>query len=146
MVMTKKGRRGWQTNYRATLAKCIRELQEGKTMTRLSVLAISALLFLPTAAHAQSWQPKNAGPEKWEGNFRQCHIRKRFSKDELAEIGWQREAPGQTIVIEENEIGDLEKAIRLIKQCKAFYKCLADRDAGKVKHCYENDRRWRLNQ
>ena len=48
-------------------------------------------------------------------------------------------------IIEEEEIGDLEKAIRLIKQCRAFYKCLEDRRAGKVKHCYENDKRWRLN-
>jgi hypothetical protein len=23
------------------------------------------------------------------------------------------------------------------------FRCLDDRDAGKVKHCYENDRRWR---
>jgi len=30
-----------------------------------------------------------------------------------------------------------------IKKCKAFYQCLEDRDRGKVKHCYENDRRWR---
>jgi hypothetical protein len=85
----------------------------------------------------------NTEREKWEGVFRQCHIRKWFSKDELAEIGWQRNTPGQTIVIEENEIGDLEKAIQVIKKCRAFYKCLEDREAGKVKHCYENDRRWR---
>jgi hypothetical protein len=84
----------------------------------------------------------NADHEKWEGNFRQCHIRKWFSKEELAEIGWQRDS-GQTIVIKQDEIGDLEKALQLIKKCKAFYKCLDDREAGKVKRCNENDRRWR---
>src|SRR5215831_4801586 len=50
---------------------------------------------------------------------------------------------GQTIVIEAEEIPDILKAIGVIKKCKAFYQCLEDRDRGKVKHCYENDRRWR---
>jgi hypothetical protein len=99
--------------------------------------------FVTVLALLMAATPVAHAAEKWEGNFRQCHIRKWFSKEELAGIGWQRDIPGQTIVIEENEIGDLEKAIRIIKQCRAFYKCLEDRDAGKVKHCYENDRRWR---
>jgi hypothetical protein len=105
-------------------------------MKKLLLTSIAALLLA-------SQPVANADQEKWEGDFRQCHIRKWFSKDELAEIGWQRDTPGQTIVIEQDEIGDLEKAIRLIKKCKAFYQCLDDRDRGKVKHCYENDRRWR---
>src|SRR5215475_12597073 len=33
--------------------------------------------------------------------------------------------------------------VSLGEKCKAFYQCLEDRDRGKVKHCYENDRRWR---
>ena len=104
-------------------------------MKKLLLFSISALLLaLPSVA--------NADQEKWEGSFRQCHISKWFSKDELAEIGWQRDS-GQTIVIKQDEIGDLEKALQLIKKCKAFYKCLDDRDAGKVKRCNENDRRWR---
>jgi hypothetical protein len=99
-------------------------------------LAHVAALFLATGtAHADN--------EKWEASFRQCHIRKWFSKDELAAIGWARETEGQTIVIEAEEIPDILKAIRVIKKCKAFYQCLEDRDRGKVKHCYENDRRWR---
>jgi Tripartite tricarboxylate transporter family receptor len=44
---------------------------------------------------------------------------------------------------EAEEIPDILKAIAVIKKCKAFYQCLEDRDRGKVKHCYENDRRWR---
>jgi hypothetical protein len=112
--------------------------QANRTMKKLLLAAIAALLM--------ALQPvANADQEKWEGIFRQCHIRKWFSKDQLDAMGWQRDEPGQTIIIEEEEIGDLEKAIRLIKQCRAFYKCLEDRRAGKVKHCYENDKRWRLN-
>jgi hypothetical protein len=66
-----------------------------------------AALFLATAtAHADS--------EKWEASFRQCHIRKWFSKDELAAIGWARETEGQTIVIEAEEIPDILKAIGVI--------------------------------
>jgi hypothetical protein len=30
-----------------------------------------------------------------------------------------------------------------IKKCDAWLQCLADRGRGKVKHCYENDKRWR---
>jgi hypothetical protein len=32
---------------------------------------------------------------------------------------------------------------RLYKACAVYWRCLDDRDAGKVKHCYENDKRWR---
>ena len=103
------------------------------TITRFTVIAV---LFLATGT-------ANADSEKWEASFRQCHIRKWFSKDELAAIGWARETEGQTIVIEAEEIPDILKAISVIKKCKAFYQCLEDRDRGKVKHCYENDRRWR---
>jgi hypothetical protein len=38
---------------------------------------------------------------------------------------------------------DLPTAIRAFKACDAYRKCLDDRDAGKVQHCYANDRRWR---
>jgi hypothetical protein len=79
--------------------------------------------------------------EKWEGNFRQCHIRKWFSPDQLKEMDWQRES-GQTIIIGKDEIKDLEEAIKLVKQCTAFFKCTDDREKGKVKHCYYNDKRW----
>jgi hypothetical protein len=37
----------------------------------------------------------------------------------------------------------LEKMLREWRKCDAYYQCLADRDAGKVKHCYANDKRWR---
>ena len=106
-----------------------------RAMKKLLLAGIAALLMATGTAHADN--------EKWEASFRQCHIRKWFSKDELAAIGWARETEGQTIVIEAEEIPDILKAIGVIKKCKAFYQCLEDRDRGKVKHCYENDRRWR---
>jgi hypothetical protein len=96
-------------------------------MKKLLLTGVAALLLATGAAQADS--------EKWEASFRQCHIRKWFSKDELANIGWARETEGQTIVIEAEEIPDILKAIRVIKKCKAFYQCLEDRDLGKVKHC-----------
>ena len=104
-------------------------------MRKLLLVSIAALFLATGAAHADH--------EKWEASFRQCHIRKWFSKDELAAIGWARETEGQTIVIEAEEIPDILKAIGVIKKCKAFLQCLEDRERGKVKHCYENDRRWR---
>src|SRR5262249_11382990 len=104
-------------------------------MKKVLLTGVAALFLVTGTAHADN--------EKWEASFRQCHIRKWFSKDELAAIGWARETEGQTIVIEPEEIPDILKAIRVIEKCKAFYQCLEDRDRGKVKHCYENDRRWR---
>jgi len=104
-------------------------------MKKMLLPSVAALLLATGTAHADN--------EKWEASFRQCHIRKWFSKDELAAIGWAHETEGQTIVIEAEEIPDILKAIAVIKKCKAFYQCLENRDRGKVKHCYENDRRWR---
>jgi hypothetical protein len=37
----------------------------------------------------------------------------------------------------------LEKELQEWKRCDKYYQCLEDRDAGKVKHCYANDKRWR---
>jgi len=94
---------------------------------------VAALLLATGTVHADN--------EKWDASLRQCHIRKWLSKDELAAIGWARETESQTI--EAEEIPDILTAISMIKKCKAFYQCLEDRDREKIKHCYENDRRWR---
>jgi hypothetical protein len=40
-------------------------------------------------------------------------------------------------------VKELPFILRKVKACDAYRKCLDDRDTGKVKHCYENDRRWR---
>jgi hypothetical protein len=67
-------------------------------MKKLLLPGVAALFLATGTAHADN--------EKWEANFRQCHIRRWFSKDELAAIGWAREIEGQTIVIEAEEIPD----------------------------------------
>jgi hypothetical protein len=126
---------GNDLNERARHAATARAKLSANKMKKLLITGVAALFLATGTAHADS--------EKWEASFRQCHIRKWFSKDELAAIGWARETEGQTIVIEAEEIPDILKAISVIKKCKAFYQCLEDRDRGKVKHCYENDRRWR---
>ena len=76
-------------------------------MKKLLLAGFAVLLLATGTAPADS--------EKWEASFRQCHIRKWFSKDELANIGWARETEGQTIVIEAEEIPDILKAISVIK-------------------------------
>ena len=38
---------------------------------------------------------------------------------------------------------EIQKFIPDLRKCDAFWKCVEDREAGKVKHCYENDKRWR---
>jgi hypothetical protein len=53
------------------------------------------------------------------------------------------ERPGIVIDIDKAARTRLEKELRNWRKCDAYYQCLADRDAGKVKHCYANDKRWR---
>jgi hypothetical protein len=48
------------------------------------------------------------------------------------------------VYLELKDIQELQKYIPDLKKCTAFWQCVADREAGKVKHCYENDRRWKL--
>jgi hypothetical protein len=111
-------------------------------------LAGIAALFLTTGtAHAEEG--------KWEGDFRKCEIVKIFPKveqnpdadgilhGELDYQGISITANDVRIGIQRDEIADIERGIRLLKKCKAFWQCVHDRDAGKVKHCYENDKRWR---
>jgi len=57
-------------------------------MRKVLLGSIAALFLATGTVHADN--------EKWEASFRQCHIRKWFSKDELAAIGWARETEGQT--------------------------------------------------
>jgi len=49
------------------------------------------------------------------------------------EHGWEKE-----FCLRKGELPPQE-----LKKCIAFWWCVTDREAGKVKHCYENDRRWR---
>jgi hypothetical protein len=114
------------------------------------LLAKVAALSVLTASAAHS-------AEKWEANFRRCQIEKMFLQptdgrlrsleknigSARTEMPRSREMICQ-ISISPDEIRELEEGLAILKKCKAFWQCAADRDAGKVKHCYENDRRWRL--
>jgi len=49
-------------------------------------------------------------------------------------------------LVDLKDIRELQKFIPYLTKCEAWEKCLADRDEGKVKHCYANDRRWRIRK
>jgi hypothetical protein len=65
--------------------------------------------------------------------------------------GWRLHRTCTVIPTDLDAINDLtledalaiQKFIPDLRKRDAFWKCVADRDAGKVKHCYANDRRWR---
>jgi hypothetical protein len=57
-------------------------------MKKLFLSGVAALLLATGTAHADN--------EKREASFRQCHIRKWFSKDELAAERFSRRAQGHS--------------------------------------------------
>jgi hypothetical protein len=93
---------------------------EGLTMTKL--LMAAAALSIASTAHAEE-------ESKWRLH-RTCSI---ITTDPNTEI---------TFLTLEDALA-IQKFIPDLKKCDAFWKCVADREAGKVKHCYANDRRWR---
>jgi hypothetical protein len=114
---------------------------------RAHFLASVAALFLATgAAHADNG--------KWQSDFRHCTVTKQFThdpKDEFrpgrsfgdADEVFVHENSTATITLDLENVLELQKHVPLLKKCSAFWQCVADREQGKVKHCYENDRRWR---
>ena len=94
-----------------------------------------AALFLATGTAQQSAQAGYFGEDKWVTNCRYPIIEKRHPGGD--------EQPDWLMVITPEDLPVLEKEIKELKKCMVFWKCIKDRDAGKVKHCYENDRRWR---
>jgi hypothetical protein len=101
---------------------------------------------------------KEPGPvenqQRWEVDCRRGYVEKSFNREDLEPFDPRdltREFKvyvGETIArIARDEfreiLKDLPRITRALKACDAWHQCLADRDAGKVKHCYANDRRWR---
>ena len=87
-----------------------------------------AVLFLATGtAHADG---------RWTANFRHCAIE-------------PTGVPSDTVPnftenwILPDDIPEIEAGLKVLKQCKAFWQCVEDRENGKVKHRYFNDKRWR---
>jgi hypothetical protein len=88
-------------------------------MREYAVVALAAALFLATgAAHADDWHLNHT-----------CNVIKTFDDP--------------MVFLDLKDIQELQKYIPDLKKCTAFWQCVADREAGKVKHCYENDKRWR---
>jgi hypothetical protein len=106
----------------------------GKTITVALCLILATCQMPLRSASAQ-----RAGETRWEADCRRGYIRKAFPKN----YPGLEFSDAVRIDILPEEFADLEKAIREMRKCEKFYQCLADRDQGKVKHCYENDRRWR---
>jgi hypothetical protein len=109
-------------------------------------------LFVILALALMALRPAQAQETGWQADCRRDRITKEFDpKDDQADImiinaGEKKANPDKTFVaipLDKTARAELERALREFKKCDKFYKCLEDRDTGKVKHCYEKDRRWR---
>ena len=117
-------------------------------MMKMALLTSIAALFLATGA-------ARADNEKWQFDFRHCAVTKQFiTHDPENEFHKGRsfgdanevfvyESSTATISLDLKNVLELQKHVSLLKKCSAFWQCVEDRGQGKVKHCYENDRRWR---
>jgi hypothetical protein len=99
----------------------------------MNKLAHAALAFALVPAACQAPLRTARAEAGWWFHFRSCTAMK------VIEDG----APTVTMVNLE-DVRALQKIIPDLKRCTAFWQCVEDREAGKVKHCYENDRRWRI--
>jgi len=84
---------------------------------------------------------------EWTTSFRHCSAEKQFSVNGDTTFGENQEVLarewGATVSLSLEDVLHLQKQLPELKKCTAFWKCVNDREAGKVKHCFENDRRWR---
>jgi hypothetical protein len=100
-------------------------------MNNRALITGIALLLATGAAHAGGYSKT----DEWTLNCRMEAI----NKGRPDNSDWDE----HTMVITRADLPALEKEIKKFKQCIAFWKCTEDRAAGKVKHCYDNDKRWR---
>jgi hypothetical protein len=104
-------------------------------MKKALLSGIAALLLATGAAHADVKTDIDGYPKPetiWIAHIHSCSIYRAVT-----------EGNSDSSTIEWNEIPEVLRALRELKQCAAFHQCISDRNAGKVKHCYANDRRWR---
>ena len=82
-------------------------------------------------ARAAPLEPAN--PQvRWQFDFRRCDVtRNSNSSDDL------------NLDVHLNDALEIQKLIPKLKKCEKFWQCVNDRDRGKGKHCYINDKRWR---
>jgi|SRR5215831_7122412 len=96
-------------------------------MKKLFLTGVAALFLATGTAHAREWYYHQHS----------CSLMNRPSEGEPPEL-FRADDP-----IELDDALQIQKLIPDLKKCTAFNQCVADRDAGKVKHCYYNDKRWR---
>jgi hypothetical protein len=127
-------------------------------LRHILITGIAALFLTTGIAHADA-------TKEWQSG-RLCTVWKQFVSDaddplpnnidttrwqknpgSLRTFGGQNEVSiseaGVTVTLQLHDVLELQKYLPMLKKCTAFWKCVEDREAGKVKHCYENDRRWR---
>ena len=110
--------------------------------SRALSLAGVAVLFLATGALQSLQAEEETG---WFPDCRRDRIYKTFPKEvDFDTFHTTEQKDGRiTVVLGRKEFDEIVKLRNEFKKCDLFYKCLDDREKGKVKHCYENDRRWR---
>jgi len=86
-------------------------------MKRIATIGIAAL-FLATGTAQAGWYQT-----RWE-----------------CQLEWTGDEPA---TIKPKDIPELLENFKYLKKHCAWLQCLEDREKGKVKHCYANDRRWR---
>jgi hypothetical protein len=98
-------------------------------------------LLLATALAAIVSTAARADAEKWTPSFRRCEVAKSFFTK--SDPGIHQFENGTVIVsITPADVADVEEGLGVLRRCARFWKCVEDRAAGRVRHCYENDRRW----
>jgi hypothetical protein len=88
-------------------------------MKKLFLTSIAALFLTTGAAHAE-WEDL-----KPVANLRYCHIT----------VGIETIRENQA-TLDLNDLLVLQKSIPQLKKCVKFWDCVADRNKGKVKHCF----------
>jgi hypothetical protein len=70
---------------------------------------------------------------EWEANSRRCAIDKWFSRDVDA---YEFTAEGKVLVsIKPADIPAIERGIAILRHCDRFWRCVRERDAGKIRRC-----------
>ena len=105
------------------------------------LIGIAALLLATEITH-RSAQAGYFAENRWIANCRHMIIEKRRPEgDKPGDEAY--DVPEGLMFIKPVDLPNLEGEIKEFKKCMVFWKCTEDRAAGKTKHCYENDKRWR---
>src|SRR5262249_35820543 len=99
-------------------------------MKKLLLTSVAALFLATGTAHAECFGPELV--EHWCSEKWSCGLK------------WIGDEPA---MVHPEDIPKLIRAFKIMKRSPKtncdFLQCLEDRANGKVKHCYENDKRWR---